>query len=118
TISIDKAAWLNTALKQTPEDRRDTEARRLLLAELAAKEAKIYREEKIVKKVFNIISAATMDYEYITDECVEIYLRKSPIPAWDIARSIDDEIEWLAKIKDMFLRKDKELKGGKVRDGK
>ncbi|MDR1092849.1 MAG: hypothetical protein LBL66_01710, partial [Clostridiales bacterium] len=79
-------------------------------------EAKIYREEKIVKKVFNIISAATMDYEYITDECVEIYLKKSPIPAWDIARSIDDEREWLAKIKDMFLRKDKELKAGKVSD--
>ncbi|MDR1094213.1 MAG: hypothetical protein LBL66_08720 [Clostridiales bacterium] len=80
TISIDKAARLNTALKQTPEEERNAEARRLLLAELAKKEAKIYREEKIVKKVFNIISAATMDYEYITDECVEIYLRKSPIP--------------------------------------
>ncbi|MDR1093287.1 MAG: hypothetical protein LBL66_03975, partial [Clostridiales bacterium] len=66
TISIDKAARLNTALKQTPENGRDAEARRLLLAELAKKEAKIYREEKIVKKVFNIISAATMDYEYIT----------------------------------------------------
>ena len=110
-ISIDKAARMNTVLKKTPEEEREAEARRLLAAELAEREERIYREEKIVKKVFNIVSAATMDYEYITDECVEIYLKKSPIPPWDVANSIDDEIEWLKKIKEMVLRLGKDMKG-------
>jgi len=110
-ISIDKAARLTAVLKQMPEAEREAEAKRLLRAEYAEKEAQIYREEKIINKVFNIVSAATMDYEYITDECVEIYLKKSPIPPRDVAKAIDIEIEWLVKTKEIVLRIGKEMKG-------
>ncbi|MCL2370634.1 MAG: hypothetical protein FWC80_05355 [Firmicutes bacterium] len=102
TISIDKAAKLNSILRETPEDEWEDEEDILFLAELKEKEKRIYYEEKVIKKLHNILSAAIIDYEYITAESVAIYMKKSPVPAWDVAESIDRAIEWLFKLKDMF----------------
>ena len=115
-ISIDKAARFTAVLKEVPEAERETEARRLLMAEYAEAEAKIYREEKMVNKLFNMISAAALDYEYISEDCVDVYIKQSPIPVWDIAKSIDGEIEWLLKLKEMVLRRGKELEGGRYNE--
>ncbi|MCL2369685.1 MAG: hypothetical protein FWC80_00415 [Firmicutes bacterium] len=110
TISIDKAARMNNILRKIPEDEREDEAEILFMAELKEKEERIYREEKIAKKLHNILSAAIIDYEYITEECVDIYMKKSPVPAWDVAESIDLVIEWMLKLKVMFNKKSEESK--------
>jgi len=104
TISIDKAARLNNILSETPEDEWESEDEEdiLFLAELKEKEKRIYYEEKVIKKLHNILSAAIIDYEYITAESVAIYMKKSPVPAWDVAESINRTIEWLLKLQKMF----------------
>jgi len=104
TISIDKAARLNNILRETPEDEWESEDGEdiLFLAELKEKEKRIYYEERVIKKLHNILAAAIIDYEYITAESVAIYMKKSPVPAWDVAESIERSIEWLLKLKDMF----------------
>lgn len=103
TLSIDKAARFNNFLQQVPEDKREAEAERLL-AEFKQKEEQINREEKISKILCNIISAATIDYEYLTDECVEIYLKRSPSTIPKLIADIDFEISLLKKLKGLFLK--------------
>ena len=101
TISIDKASRLNEMLREAVEDEWDEEDM-LILAELKEKEKRIYYEERVTKKLHNILSAAIIDYEYINKESVAIYMRKSPVPAWDVMDSIDRGIEWMLELKDMF----------------
>jgi transcriptional regulator with XRE-family HTH domain len=111
TISIDKAAQFNALLRQTPKDEREFEAERLIQKAFAEKEERILREEKISKALCNIISAATLSYEFITEESVEIYLKKSPSSIPQITADIDYEIGLLLKLKELFLKID-EKEGG------
>ncbi|MDR2634891.1 MAG: hypothetical protein LBC13_02805 [Clostridiales bacterium] len=104
TISVDKAARLNDRLRQTPENERETEAERLLSEALAKKTERINREEKISKTLCDIIGAATVGYEYITDECVEIYLKRSPLPVSRIISNVDYEIGLLLKLKELIAK--------------
>ncbi len=117
TISIDRAAQFNNQLKQVPEYAREDEAKRLLREAFAEREARIYKEEKITDKLHNIVSAAAIDYEYITEECVDVYIKKCPVSVLDIANSIDDEIRWLLKLKEIFLRRGAELECEGLRNG-
>lgn len=117
TISIDKAARFNTVLKQTPEAEREDEAKKLLKAEYDERYAKIKREGKIIKIIHEIVAVADMNYEYITDDCVDLYLKESPVSVADVAKGIDREIMWLHKIKEIFLRRGRELEGGKYNNG-
>jgi transcriptional regulator with XRE-family HTH domain len=103
SISIDKAAKLNTALKDTPEAEREDEAKRLLSE---AQNNEHSDEEKIFKALHNIISPATIDYGYVTDGCVDIYVKKSTAPVTEIAADIDGKIVWLQKLKELFLKRD------------
>jgi len=103
-ISIDKAARLNNILRERPGDEWESEDEEdiIFLAELKEKEKRIYYEERVIKKLHNILSAAIIDYEYITAESVAIYIKKSPVPAWDVAESVNRTIEWLLKLQKMF----------------
>ena len=118
TISIDKAARLNSILRETPEDEWESEDEEdiLFLAELKEKEKRIYYEERVIKKLHNILAAAIIDYEYITAESVAIYMKKSPVPAWDVAESVDRAIEWLLKLQKMF--EVESLERGEIKDRK
>jgi transcriptional regulator with XRE-family HTH domain len=104
TISIDKAARFNSLLKDIPESERDAEAERLIIQEFEEKEEQILREEKIAKVLCNIISAATINYEYLTAECVEIYLKKSPSSILQLVGDINHEIGLLTQLKELFLQ--------------
>ncbi|GHU97983.1 hypothetical protein FACS1894211_00920 [Clostridia bacterium] len=104
TISIDKAARFNSLLKDVPESERDAEAERLIMREFEEKEEQILREEKIAKTLCNIISAATINYEYLTAECVEIYLKKSPSSVLRLVGDINHEIDLLIQLKELFLQ--------------
>ncbi|MCL2370090.1 MAG: hypothetical protein FWC80_02540 [Firmicutes bacterium] len=115
TISIDKASRLNNILREIPEDEWDEEDI-LILAELREKEKRIYYEERIIKKLHNILSAAIIDYEYICQDNVSIYMKKSPVPAWDVMDSIDSGMEWMLKLKEMFQAES--LARGEVRSKK
>ena len=101
TISIDKASRLNEMLREVAEDEWDEEDI-LILAELKEKEKRICYEERVSKKLHNILAAAIIDYEYICQENVTIYMKKSPVPAWDVMDSIDRGIEWMLELKEMF----------------
>jgi replicative DNA helicase len=90
-------------LQQVPETMREAEAERLL-AEFKEREEQINREEKISKILCNIISAATIDYEYLTDECVEIYLKRSLSSVQKLIADIDYEISLLKKLEGLFLK--------------
>jgi len=113
-ISINKAALLTNRLKGVPEAEREAEARAMLQVEFERKWDRVCREEIICKKINNIVSAAIKDYEYISEDCVEIYARRFPLPVPDIVEGIDTEIKWLIKLKGMFLRRERgqKEKGG------
>ncbi|GHV00649.1 hypothetical protein FACS1894211_08480 [Clostridia bacterium] len=104
TISIDKAARFNSLLKDLPESERDAEAERLIMREFEEKEEQILREEKIAKVLCNIISAATINYEYLTAECVKIYLKKSPSSVLQLVGDLNHEIGLLIQLKELFLQ--------------
>ena len=106
TISIDKAARINEALKLTPEQEREKEARRLVYEE---KLNKINRESKMISKLENIMSAGIIDYEYIAEDCVDVYLKQMPLSIRHITETIDTAIGWLEKLKAIFIRRDAEF---------
>jgi transcriptional regulator with XRE-family HTH domain len=103
TISIDRAAQLNRALQNIPEEQRDAEAERILIPERQTEWARICREGRIMKKIHNIIACASLDYSYITEECVAIYIRRTCVTVKSILGTIDDQIEWLNKLKELFI---------------
>ena len=105
SISIDKAAKLNTALKDTPEAERDNEAKRLLAEGLAEKAEPLSDEEKMVKALSIMISAATVGSGYITEDCVDVYIKRTSAIVTDVAANIDGEIAWLLKLKELFLKR-------------
>lgn len=112
TISIDRAAQLNSVLKQTPEQEREAEAKRLLTAEFKEREDRIYREEKIAKTLMNIISVAVLNFDYINDEYVDIFIRKSNfMSVLSMVEAVDEEIGYLLKLKEMFLSRENKEDG-------
>jgi len=114
TISIDEAARLNEHLKKLPEDEREGKAKVLLSEEHKKEWDRICYEEKIVKKLHNIISKAVLGHEYICEECVDVYIKKSCESVGSALKAIDDEIMLLTKLKQLFLKRDKEYKGERV----
>jgi len=114
TISIDRAAKLNDRLKELPEGERDAEAEALLDAEFKKEEDTIDLEERIMKKLHNIYASATLDYEYICADCVDVYIRCSPLSVESIVGTIGDQIEWLEKLKALFIARDAEYMGERL----
>jgi hypothetical protein len=114
TISIDRAVRLNNVLKRVPESERETKAKRLLSPEFREEWDKICREERIVKKLHNIFTSATLDFDYICEECVDVYIRNSCESVASVAETIDDQIEWLNKLKQLFLTREKLFEGEKL----
>jgi hypothetical protein len=102
-LSVNKAAQITDILKQLPEEDRKTEAKRLILKASSERMAQINYEEKISKTLCDIIGTATINYEYLTEECARIYLKKSPSTVLQIADDIDYEVGLLSKLKDIFL---------------
>jgi DNA-binding XRE family transcriptional regulator len=115
TMSIDKAAQFNSRLQRMPEDERNGEAERLLTAAYKEKLDRINREEKVFKAIHNIISAATIDYEYLTDECLDVYIKHVPSTVEDTIKAIDYEINLLVMLKNMFQKRIA-AQGGKTND--
>lgn len=102
-IFVNMAAQFTDILNGLPEEERETEAERLM--DKAHKEnwERICYEEKIAKKLCDVIGAATINYEYITEECARIYLKRSPSSVLQIASNIDYEVGLLLKFKDIIL---------------
>jgi ParB-like chromosome segregation protein Spo0J len=112
TISIDRAAQLNAALKDVPENGRDAEAEAMLKAECAEKMERICREERIMKKIHNLIASAALDYYYINAECVDVYIRRTPVSVASIRVTIRDQIQWLEKLDRLFVERDAARRNG------
>jgi hypothetical protein len=106
TISIDRAAHLNAILQKLPEDKRNAEAKLMFSAEYTEKMERLNREGRIMKKLHNIIACASMDYEYIAADCVDVYIRRTPLSMESILGTIDDQIEWLKKLERLFVERD------------
>lgn len=102
-ISVDKAARLNDILKQLPEGEREAGADAFLSAELLKRHDDISREKRIMKKLHNIYASATLDYEFICADCVDMYIGRSPVGVAGILSTIDDQMEWLIKLKRLFI---------------
>ncbi|MDR3319238.1 MAG: hypothetical protein LBS99_07335 [Clostridiales bacterium] len=107
TISIDRAARINGRLKRLPEGERGTEAERMLSPAFREELEEICREEKIIKKLQNIFASATLDFDYISEECVDVYIRKSCESVSSVVETIDDQIAGLEKLKRLFLAREK-----------
>jgi transcriptional regulator with XRE-family HTH domain len=104
TISIDRAAQMNAALRQLPE------AEFMFSAEYTEEMARLNREGRIMKKLHNIIACASMDYEYIAADCVDVYIRRTPLSVESVRGTIRDQIQWLEKLERLFIERDAVVK--------
>jgi ParB-like chromosome segregation protein Spo0J len=105
TISIDRAAQLNAELQKLPEADRDNKAGFMFSAEYTKEMERLNREGRIMKKLHNIIASASMDYEYIDVDCVDVYIRRTPLSVESVLGTIDDQIKWLGKLKQLFIER-------------
>jgi len=64
-----------------------------------------------MKRLHNIFASATLDFDYICPECVDVYIRKSCMSVKSIVGTIDDQIEWLNKLKRLFIDGEKLFEG-------
>ena len=111
TISINKAYKLNNLIQQIPGDKREAAALWLLQKNIEGKESGEYRETRIVRKLSGVMTAAQRNVKLITGEAVDIYLKHivdHTSPSYfssDIFDSLDDEIELLCKLREIFLNR-------------
>jgi transcriptional regulator with XRE-family HTH domain len=108
-ISIDKAAKINTALKDVPETEREAEAEKLIDAETQkwsdGQFKQIDADMRVYKKLREIITIGIKYREYGTEEEVEQYIVTSDEPISETAESIDVTIGYLQDLKARFLSK-------------
>ena len=111
TISINKAALLTSKLKEVPENEREAEAERMLEVEAELESKRYSYEYRIMKKISNLYSSAIKDYDYICPDCVDIYLKNTLESTKSILENIDLQIEWLEKLKVLFINRDEAYTG-------
>jgi len=105
-ISINKAALLTSRLKEFPEGGRETEAARLMDIESELQGKRLSYEDKIMKKLDNIFSSAIKDYEYVTSDNVDVYIRNTIESTESIIEKIDSQINWLKRLRVLFVNRD------------
>lgn len=96
---------INKEYKTLMEEGRASEVKRLLEKEVSEKLKEIDRQARIAKKLFDIISIAIMNHDYIKDEYVDIYIQNIHESVGETIQSIDDEIALLLKLKGMFEKR-------------
>ena len=107
SISIDKAAQINRAIKQFPVEERELEATRMVAKDVNEQYEEAVRETRIIKKLTAVMMCAVDNHDYIADEYVEIYLRRGGIGVDDTLRLIDNEIGMLHKLRKIVESKNK-----------
>jgi len=102
-ISINKAALMTYRLRGVPEDEREAEAKAFMAAQHTVKMDKIDRDYSIMRKFHDMTTICLKYYTWITEECADVYVRDNVEKVESILENIDDEIDWLNKLRKLIV---------------
>ena len=103
SISINRAAQISDALKDVPEEDREAVAAGYMSKKHKDGFDRILYEDRVMRKLHNIYASGILDSGYITEECVDIYIRRSCVTVKSILSAIKDQMEWLEKLRQLFI---------------